>query len=56
MDEFEESSDDNSVKGIDFENNVDDRDEDDYFNTNVESFVIELAFVTEDGPYELPNC
>ena len=53
--EFEESSDNSNVKDIDFKNNVDDRDDDDYFNMNVDSFAIELTFVIEDEPYELPN-
>ena len=46
QDEFEDNSDDNSVKDIYFENSVDDRDDGDYFKSNVDSFVLELTFVT----------
>ena len=43
------------MNDIHFEDNIDDKDNDDYFNMNVDSTITKLALVIEDGPYKLPN-
>ena len=40
LDELEDSSEDNSVNDIDFEDNANDKDDDDYFELNVDWWTI----------------